>query len=112
MATSTVKPSATLARILDEPRRRSKRQLSPANFLCASPNSDSKVARPLVLAMPNGALSSLAGNVDAHHSVAVADLILAQSCVRQTIEELVARHHPDVVGLSVMTFQRRTAQKV
>ena len=66
----------------------------------------------LAIRMPNGALSSLAGNVDAHHSVAVADLILAQSCVRQTIEELVARHQPDVVGLSVMTFQRRTAQKV
>ncbi len=28
--------------------------------------------------MPNGALTSLAGNVDPHHRVAVADLILAQ----------------------------------
>jgi radical SAM superfamily enzyme YgiQ (UPF0313 family) len=66
----------------------------------------------LAIRMPNGALSSIAGNVDAHHSIAVADLILAQPRVRETIEELIARHAPDVVGLSVMTFQRRTAQKV
>ena len=29
--------------------------------------------------MPNGALTSLAGNIDPHHQVAVADLILVQS---------------------------------
>jgi radical SAM superfamily enzyme YgiQ (UPF0313 family) len=66
----------------------------------------------LVIRMPNGALSSLAGNVDAHHRVAVADLILAQDRVRETIEQLVRQHTPDVVGLSIMTFQRRTAQKI
>ena len=66
----------------------------------------------LAIRMPNGALSSLAGNVDAHHAVAVADLILVQARVRETVEDLVMRHRPDVVGLSVMTFQRRTAQKV
>ena len=32
--------------------------------------------------MPNGALCSLAGNIDPHHKVAVADLILVQSKVR------------------------------
>jgi anaerobic magnesium-protoporphyrin IX monomethyl ester cyclase len=59
--------------------------------------------------MPNGALSSLAGNVDPHHQVAVADLILAQGEVRTTVERLVRAEFPDLVGLSVMTFQRRTA---
>ena len=39
--------------------------------------------------MPNGALSSLAGNLDAHHRVAVADLILVQGGVRSTVERLV-----------------------
>jgi anaerobic magnesium-protoporphyrin IX monomethyl ester cyclase len=29
----------------------------------------------LAIRMPNGALTSLAGNVDAHHQVAVADLV-------------------------------------
>jgi radical SAM superfamily enzyme YgiQ (UPF0313 family) len=59
--------------------------------------------------MPNGALSSLAGNIDPHHHVAVADLILVQQTVRETVERLVAEHNPDVAGLSVMTFQRKTA---
>ena len=59
--------------------------------------------------MPNGALSSLAGNLDPHHRVAVADLILAQGEVRTTVERLVRERSPDLVGLSVMTFQRRTA---
>ena len=66
----------------------------------------------LAIRMPNGALTSLAGNIDAHHDVAVADLVLAQSAVRDTVERLVRSHAPALVGLSVMTFQRRTAQRV
>jgi radical SAM superfamily enzyme YgiQ (UPF0313 family) len=63
----------------------------------------------LTMRMPNGALASLAGNVDRHHQVAVADLILAQSSVRQTVERLMRELDPELVGLSVMTFQRHTA---
>jgi len=66
----------------------------------------------IAIRMPNGALTSLAGNVDSHHNVAVADLVLVQDRVPETIEQLVARHNPDVVGLSVMTFQRKTAKKI
>jgi radical SAM superfamily enzyme YgiQ (UPF0313 family) len=62
--------------------------------------------------LPNGALTSLAGNVDPYHRVAIADLILVQDCVRQTVERLVREIDPDVVGLSVMTFQRKTAKKI
>ncbi|HEY6274061.1 MAG TPA: radical SAM protein [Terriglobales bacterium] len=62
--------------------------------------------------MPNGALTSLAGNVDPHHRVAVADLILEQRRVRATIERLMREWDPQVVGLSVMTFQRKTALKI
>ena len=62
--------------------------------------------------MPNGALTSLAGNVDPHHRAAVADLILAQKNVRETVERLVGEWDPQVVGLSVMTFQRKTALKI
>lgn len=62
--------------------------------------------------MPNGALTSLAGNVDPHHRVAVADLILVQRKVRESVERLLDTHAPDVVGLSVMTFQRGTARKI
>ena len=36
---------------------------------------------PVAIRMPNGALASLAGNVDPHHRVAIADLILVQAQV-------------------------------
>ena len=62
--------------------------------------------------MPNGALASLAGNLDRHHRVAIADLILAARQVRPTVERLMREVDPDVVGLSVMTFQRGTARKI
>src|ERR1700748_274563 len=66
----------------------------------------------LAIRMPNGALVSLAGNVDPHHNVAVADLILCQDKVRETVTRLINEHKPDVVGMSVMTFQRRTAARI
>src|SRR5207244_8521118 len=67
---------------------------------------------PVAIRMPNGALTSLAANVDPHHRVAVADLILVQSSVRATVAHLVREFEPDVVGLSVMTFQRATAMSI
>ena len=66
----------------------------------------------VAIRMPNGALASLAGNVDSHHRVLVADLILVQSKVRGTIERLMREFNPAIVGLSVMTFQRKTAMKI
>jgi radical SAM superfamily enzyme YgiQ (UPF0313 family) len=65
-----------------------------------------------VVRMPNGALTSLAGNLDPHHRTAVADLILVQRRVRETVERCVREFEPDVVGLSIMTFQRRTAMRI
>jgi radical SAM superfamily enzyme YgiQ (UPF0313 family) len=62
--------------------------------------------------MPNGALASIAGNLDPHHRVAVADLVLVQASVVPTIERLMREIEPDVVGLSVMTFQRATAFRI
>src|SRR3981081_3877344 len=67
---------------------------------------------PVAIRMPNGALASLAGNVDQHHRVAVADLILVQRRVRETVTRLVRELNPAVVGLSIMTFQRRTAARI
>src|SRR6202166_4431629 len=67
---------------------------------------------PLAIRMPNGALTSLAGNVDSHHRVAVADLILVHREVRETVTRLVRKLDPEVVGLSIMTFQRRTAGRI
>ena len=80
-------------------------------LLLSMPDSFEHTA-PVTMRMPNGALVSLAGNVDPHHRVAVADLIVVQRAVRSTVERLVRAHDPDVVGLSIMTFQRGTAKKL
>ena len=80
-------------------------------LLFSMPDSFEHMA-PIAVRMPNGALTSLAGNLDPHHRVGVADLILAQRRVAETVRRLVQEWTPDVVGLSVMTFQRRTALKV
>ncbi len=66
----------------------------------------------VVIRMPNGGLSSIAGNVDPHHEVAIADLVLVQSKVRAVVTQLVQELDPELVGLSVMTFQRRSASRL
>jgi radical SAM superfamily enzyme YgiQ (UPF0313 family) len=66
----------------------------------------------LAIRMPNGGLASLAGNVDPEHHVAIGDLILAQSSVRETVERLLTEVRPDLVGLSIMTYQRVTARRL
>ena len=66
----------------------------------------------IAIRMPNGGLTSLAGNVDPQHRVVVADLILVQGRVRETVTQLVRELQPDVVGLSIMTFQRRTSGRI
>jgi len=80
-------------------------------LLLSMPDSFEHMA-PVAVRMPNGALTSLAGNVDAHHRVAVADLILVQGRVVETVTDLATRLSPDIVGLSVMTFQRRSAHRL
>ena len=80
-------------------------------LLLSMPDSFEHMA-PVAIRMPNGALTSLAGNVDRHHTVAVADLILVHDRVLPTVERLLRDHQPAVVGLSVMTFQRRTALRL
>ena len=46
---------------------------------------------PVAMRMPNGALASLAGNVDPHHQVAVADLVLVQRSRPATVDAARAR---------------------
>jgi anaerobic magnesium-protoporphyrin IX monomethyl ester cyclase len=80
-------------------------------LLLSMPDSFEHMA-PVAIRIPNGALASLASNVDRHHHVAIADLILVQGQVGPTIARLMHELQPDVVGLSVMTFQRATAMNV
>ncbi len=85
---------------------------SAMNVLLLSMPDSFEHTPALTMRLPNGALASLAGNVDPHHRVAIADLILAQDDVAGTVARLVDTHAPDVVGLSVMTFQRLTALRI
>src|SRR3954468_10608779 len=77
-------------------------------LLLSMPDSFEHMA-PVAIRIPNGALASLAGNLDPHHRVAIADLILVQGQVGATVQRLIDELEPDVVGMSVMTFQRDTA---
>ncbi len=77
-------------------------------LLLSMPDSFEHMA-PIAIRMPNGALAALAGNIDSHHRVAIADLVLVQGQVAPTITRLIRELQPDVVGLSIMTFQRATA---
>ena len=52
---------------------------------------------PVTVRIPNGALTSSAGNVDPQHRVSIADLILVQDRVRETVERLVRSTAPAVV---------------
>ena len=80
-------------------------------LLLSMPDS-SEHTPTIAIRMPNGALASLAGNIDSHHQVAIADLVLVQSSVQATVVRLVEQFQPRLVGLSVMTFQRGTARRI
>jgi anaerobic magnesium-protoporphyrin IX monomethyl ester cyclase len=90
----------------------SDREHKAMNILLLSMPDSFEHTATVAMRMPNGALGSLAGNVDPHHSVRIADLVLVQRRVSETIASLVAAQPPDVVGLSIMTFQRHTARRV
>src|SRR5574337_499313 len=85
---------------------------SAMNILLLSMPDSFEHMPTVTIRMPNAALTSLAGNIDHHHHVAVADLILVQRRVRETVERLMRAINPDLLGLSVMTFQRKTARKI
>jgi radical SAM superfamily enzyme YgiQ (UPF0313 family) len=80
-------------------------------LLLSMPDSFEHTA-PITMRLPNGALGSLAGNIDPHHRVLIGDLVLVQRSIPQTVASLIDRLPPDVVGLSIMTFQRHTARKL
>ncbi|MCP5006414.1 MAG: B12-binding domain-containing radical SAM protein, partial [Planctomycetes bacterium] len=61
---------------------------------------------------PSLAMASIAGNIDAHHNVYIADLVLKREQVKDIIPELIHTYKPDVVGMGAMTFQYETAKKI
>jgi anaerobic magnesium-protoporphyrin IX monomethyl ester cyclase len=65
-----------------------------------------------MLTTPNLGLSSLAANLDDRHKVRIADLVLKRKNVSQAVEQALNISQPDLVGLSAMTFQYKTATEV
>lgn len=65
-----------------------------------------------MLTTPNLGLSSLAANLDEKHHVKIADLVLRRNDVKKAIQETLDLARPDLIGLSAMTFQYKTALKV
>ncbi|MEP9410771.1 MAG: B12-binding domain-containing radical SAM protein [Candidatus Brocadia sp.] len=61
---------------------------------------------------PNLAISSIAGNIQPHHEVALADLVLKRKTLLSSIKKAIEDYQPDVVGLSAMTFQFDTARRI
>ncbi len=62
--------------------------------------------------LPNLAISSIAGNLDEEHDVAIADLILKRRNFKEYLEIRILKHPPDLIGLSSMSFQSKTARNI
>lgn len=73
---------------------------------CA-PYFDAKWMKP-----PSHAMASIAGNIDTHHNVHIADLILKRDNIKDIVPELIHTYNPDVVGLGAMSFQFETAKQI
>ncbi|MGQ3685178.1 MAG: B12-binding domain-containing radical SAM protein [Candidatus Loosdrechtia sp.] len=71
------------------------------------PQFSSKVWRS-----PNLGISSIAGNIHPHHEVLLADLILKRENLLSSVKEIIDKYQPEVVGLSAMTFQFKTAERI
>ena len=62
--------------------------------------------------LPNLAISSLAGNLDEDHDVNVADLVLRRRSFKKFLEITILKHSPNLIGLSSMSFQSKTARYI
>lgn len=71
------------------------------------PYFDAKWTKP-----PSLAMASIAGNIDSHHNVYIADLILKRDKIKDIIPELIHTYNPDVVGMGAMSFQFETARQI
>ncbi|UCG00687.1 MAG: B12-binding domain-containing radical SAM protein [Candidatus Heimdallarchaeota archaeon] len=62
--------------------------------------------------LPNLALCSIAGNIGEEHHLSIADLVLQRRNVRGFLEKRLLCDPPDLVGLSSMSFQSKTARSI
>ncbi len=80
-------------------------------LLCSMPDTVPQFSAKTWRA-PNLAISSIAGNINPRHEVALADLILKRNTLLPSVKKTVEAYRPDVIGLSAMTFQFDTAQRI
>ncbi|TVL96690.1 MAG: B12-binding domain-containing radical SAM protein [Candidatus Brocadia sp. WS118] len=80
-------------------------------LLCSMPDTVPQFSAKTWRA-PNLAISSLAGNIQPHHEVALADLVLRRKTLLPSLKKAVEDYQPDIIGLSAMTFQFDTARKI
>lgn len=62
--------------------------------------------------MPNLGIASLAANLDAGHDIRIIDLIRKRRNVRRYLSGVLLSFRPQVVGLSAMTWQWATCEKL
>lgn len=60
---------------------------------------------------PSLAMSNIAGNLEGH-DVYIADLVLKRSDLKQSIEDVIRDYRPELIGLSAMSFQFKTAERI
>lgn len=80
-------------------------------LLCSMPDTVPQFSAKTWRA-PNLAISSLAGNIQPHHDVALADLVLKRNNLLPSLKKAIEDYQPDIIGLSAMTFQFDTARKI
>lgn len=80
-------------------------------LLCSMPDTVPQFSAKTWRA-PNLAISSLAGNIQPHHEVALADLVLKRKTLLFSLKKAIEDYQPDIIGLSAMTFQFDTAQRI
>lgn len=80
-------------------------------LLCSMPDTVPQFSAKTWRA-PNLAISSIAGNIQPHHEVVLADLVLKRKTLLSSIKKAIEDYQPDVVGLSAMTFQFDTARRI
>lgn len=80
-------------------------------LLCSMPDTVPQFSAKTWRA-PNLAISSIAGNIQPHHEVVLADLVLKRKNLLPSLKRAIEDYQPDIIGLSAMTFQFDTARKI
>lgn len=80
-------------------------------LLCSMPDTVPQFSAKTWRA-PNLAISSIAGNIQPHHEVVLADLVLKRENLLPSLKKAIEDYQPDIIGLSAMTFQFDTARKI